>query len=101
MATNTTLNVRIEEEIKVKASRILEASGLTASSAVRLFLLRVIEDEALPFDMPRPNAKTRRAIQAANRGRMKTAKNSKTLVKDLTSQKRVRNRARKNLGRKG
>jgi antitoxin component of RelBE/YafQ-DinJ toxin-antitoxin module len=63
--------------------------------------LRVIEDEALPFDMPRPNAKTRRAIQAANRGRMKTAKNSKTLVKDLTSQKRVRNRARKNLGRKG
>ena len=51
MATNTTLNVRIEEEIKVKASRILEASGLTASSAVRLFLLRVIEDEALPFDM--------------------------------------------------
>ena len=98
MATNTTLNVRIEEEIKVKASRILEASGLTASSAVRLFLLRVIEDEALPFDMPRPNAKTRRAIQAANRGRLKTAKNSKTLVKDLTSQKRVRNRARKNLG---
>jgi DNA-damage-inducible protein J len=101
MATNTTLNVRIEEEIKVKASRILEASGLTASSAVRLFLLRVIEDEALPFDMPRPNAKTRRAIQAAKRGRLKTAKNSKTLVKDLTSQKRVRNRARKNLGRKG
>ena len=61
MASNTTLNVRIEEEIKVKASRILEASGLTASSAVRLFLLRVIEDEALPFDLPRPNAKTRRA----------------------------------------
>ena len=96
MATNTTLNVRIEEEIKVKASRILEASGLTASSAVRLFLLRVIEDEALPFDMPRPNAKTRRAIQAANRGRMKTAKNSKTLVKDLTARQGLRKRTRRN-----
>ena len=83
MPTNTTLNVRIEEEVKVKASRILEASGLTASSAVRLFLLRVIEDEALPFDLPRPNAKTRRAISAAKRGRMKKAKNSRTLVKDL------------------
>ena len=83
MATNTTLNVRIEEEIKVKASRILEASGLTASSAVRMFLLRVIEDEALPFDPPRPNPKTRRAIKAAQRGRMKSAKNSKTLVKDI------------------
>ncbi|MBU3752431.1 MAG: type II toxin-antitoxin system RelB/DinJ family antitoxin [Candidatus Nanopelagicaceae bacterium] len=87
MATNTTLNVRIEEEIKVKASKILEASGLTASSAVRLFLLRVIEDEALPFDMPRPNVKTRRAIQAAKRGRLKTAKNSKTLVKDLLAKR--------------
>jgi DNA-damage-inducible protein J len=83
MPTNTTLNVRIEEEVKVKASRILEASGLTASSAVRLFLLRVIEDEALPFDLPRPNAKTRRAIAAAKQGRMKKAKNSRTLVKDL------------------
>ena len=83
MATNTTLNVRIEEEIKVKASRILEASGLTASSAVRMFLLRVIEDEALPFDPPRPNVKTRRAISAAQRGRLKSAKNSKTLVKDI------------------
>ena len=98
MATNTTLNVRIEEEIKVKASRILEASGLTASSAVRLFLLRVIEDEALPFDMPRPNAKTRRAIQAANRGHLKTAKNSKTLVKDLTARQGMRKRTRKNQG---
>jgi DNA-damage-inducible protein J len=87
MTTNTTLNVRIEEEVKVKASRILEASGLTASSAVRLFLLRVIEDEALPFDLPRPNAKTRRALTAAKRGRMKNVKNSRTLVKDLIAKR--------------
>jgi DNA-damage-inducible protein J len=87
MATNTTLNVRIEEDVKVRASKILEASGLTASSAVRLFLLRVIEDEALPFDLPRPNAKTRRAIQAAKRGRLKKAKNSRTLVKDLVAKR--------------
>jgi len=87
MATNTTLNVRIEEDVKVRASKILEASGLTASSAVRLFLLRVIEDEALPFDLPRPNPKTRRAIQAAKRGRLKKAKNSRTLVKDLVAKR--------------
>ena len=83
MATDTTLNVRIEEKIKVKASKILEASGLTASAAVRLFLLRVIEEEALPFDMPRPNAKTRRAISDVRRGRMKTVKYSPTLIKDI------------------
>jgi len=30
---------------------------------------------------PRPNAKTRRAIKAARRGKAKSAKNSKTLIK--------------------
>jgi antitoxin component of RelBE/YafQ-DinJ toxin-antitoxin module len=49
--------------------------------------LRVIEDEALPFDLPRPNAKTRRALTAAKRGRMKKAKNSRTLVKDLIAKR--------------
>ncbi len=37
----------------------------------------------LAFDLPRPNIRTRRAIHAAKRGRLKKAKNSRTLVKDL------------------
>ena len=82
MATDTTLNVRIEEAVKIKASAILEASGLTTSVAVRMFLIRVIEDEALPFDPTRPNKKTLNAIKESKAGKTKRAKNSKALIKN-------------------
>ena len=82
MATDTTLNVRIDEAVKIKASAILEASGLTTSVAVRMFLIRVIEDEALPFDPTRPNKKTLNAIKESKAGKTKRAKNSKALIKN-------------------
>lgn len=85
MATDTTLNVRIEDEIKKRASEILEASGLTTSVAVRMFLMRVIEDEALPFDPTRPNKKTLSAIKASKSGKTKRVKNSKALLKKLNA----------------
>jgi DNA-damage-inducible protein J len=85
MATDTTLNVRIDEAVKIKASAILEASGLTTSVAVRMFLMRVIEDEALPFDPTRPNKKTLNAIKESKAGKTKRAKNSKALIKKLNA----------------
>jgi DNA-damage-inducible protein J len=85
MATDTTLNVRIDEEVKIKASAILGASGLTTSVAVRMFLMRVIEDEALPFDPTRPNKKTLNAIKESKAGKTKRAKNSKALIKKLNA----------------
>jgi len=33
--------------------------------------------------LPKPNAKTRRAISAARRGKVKSAKNSKSLLKQM------------------
>jgi DNA-damage-inducible protein J len=85
MATDTTLNVRIEEDIKLKAARILEASGLTTSSAVRMFLFRVIEDKALPFDPTRPNLKTLNAIKVAKSGKTRKVKDTKALTKRLNA----------------
>jgi DNA-damage-inducible protein J len=85
MATDTTLNVRIDEAVKIKASAILEASGLTTSVAVRMFLMRVIEDEALPFDPTRPNKKTLNAIKESKAGKTKRAKNSKALIRKLNA----------------
>lgn len=85
MTTDTTLNVRIAEDVKIKASKILQASGLTTSVAVRMFLMRVIEDEALPFDPTRPNKKTLNAIKASKAGKTTRAKNSKALIKQLNA----------------
>ena len=85
MTTDTTLNVRIAEDVKIKASKILQASGLTTSVAVRMFLMRVIEDEALPFDPTRPNKKTLNAIKASKAGKTTRVKNSKALIKQLNA----------------
>jgi len=85
MATDTTLNVRIAEDVKIKAAAILGASGLSTSAAVRMFLIRVIEDEALPFDPIRPNKKTVKAINNSKAGKTRRAKNSKALIKQLNA----------------
>ena len=83
MSTDTTLNVRIDRETKDRAAAILEASGLTTSMAVRLFLLKVVEEKSLPFEMARPNLKTRRAIAAARRGKVIKSKSNAELLKKL------------------
>ena len=85
MGSDSVLNVRIDEDVKNRASEILAAAGLTTSGAVRMFLLRVIEDEALPFDPTRPNRKTLDAIAAARSGRTTKVKDAKTLIKRLNA----------------
>lgn len=45
----TTLNIRIEENIKAKANKTLSSLGLDMSSAVKLFLNQVITENGLPF----------------------------------------------------
>ncbi|MFZ2149777.1 MAG: type II toxin-antitoxin system RelB/DinJ family antitoxin [Minisyncoccia bacterium] len=45
----TTLNIRIDEDIKNKANKTLSSLGLDMSSAVKIFLHQVIEEKGLPF----------------------------------------------------
>lgn len=45
----TTLNIRIEEDIKNKANKTLSSLGLDMSSAVKIFLNQVITENGLPF----------------------------------------------------
>jgi len=65
-ASTRMIHVRIEDELRTQASVTLEAMGLSVSEAVRLFLHRVVTDQALPFDLKVPNAKTRAAMKEAD-----------------------------------
>lgn len=73
------LHVRIDDETKALATEALAAMGLSVSEAVRLFLRRVVTDQALPLEMKVPNAETRaameesRALLATRRARMALA----------------------------
>lgn len=66
MARTSTLHVRIEDETKEQASAALEAMGLSVSDAVRLFLKRVVADQAFPLELKVPNAATRAAMAEAD-----------------------------------
>lgn len=53
---------RIDPKTKEEASEVIEAMGLTVSDAIRMFLKRVANDGAIPFELRVPNAKTVAAI---------------------------------------
>ena len=64
MVTQTSmLHIRVDDEIKSQATETLASMGLSVSDAVRLFLRRVVADQAFPLELKVPNAKTRLAIQ--------------------------------------
>lgn len=65
MAQSTMLHVRVDDEIKTQASVALAAMGLSVSDAVRILLMRVVNDQAFPLELKVPNAQTRAAMEEA------------------------------------
>ena len=64
MPTQTSmLHIRVDEDIKEQATQALTAMGLSMSDAVRLFLRRVVIDQAFPLELKVPNEQTRTAMQ--------------------------------------
>ena len=86
MASSTMIHVRIDEQIKKKAAKTLEAMGLSLSDAVRVFRVRVVAEKQMPFSLKVPNAETLSSmaeadeIIVAKRARYKTGAD---LIHDL------------------
>ena len=49
MAETAMIHVRVEEDLKVRATEALSKMGMTVSEAVRILLVRVVSDQAFPF----------------------------------------------------
>ena len=60
----TTLNVRMDEDVKRGLEKFCTEVGLNVSVAVNMFAKAVIREQRLPFDVALniPNEETRRAI---------------------------------------
>ena len=66
MSSSTSmLHVRVDDEIKTQATEALAAIGMSVSDAVRLFLHRVVAEQAFPLELKVPNAETRAAMAEA------------------------------------
>ena len=86
MATTTMVHVRVDEQIKLQATETLAAMGLSLSDAVRVFLMRVVAEQQMPFALKAPNAETRAAMAEADeiaRTRRARFSNAAELFDDL------------------
>ena len=62
-AQTSMLHIRVDDDIKEQATAALTTMGLSVSDAVRLFLRRVVIDQAFPLELKVPNAETRAAME--------------------------------------
>ena len=72
MPKNSTINLRVNSEVKQQAGEILTSMGLTFSEAFNLMLHQVQIQRALPFDVVsyghRPSANTLALIERIESG---------------------------------
>jgi DNA-damage-inducible protein J len=62
MASDTVVRARIDGQVKERAAKVLAEMGLSVSDAIRLLLVRVATEKALPFDLQVPNADAEAAV---------------------------------------
>jgi DNA-damage-inducible protein J len=66
MAETAMIHVRVEEDLKIRATEALSKMGVTVSEAVRVLLVRVANYQAFPFPIKVPNAVTRAAMESGD-----------------------------------
>lgn len=79
------IQVRVDERVKKKAEIALREMGLSMSEIVRILLVRVGEEKAIPFEIRVPNATTVRAIEAGRRGEVAKFNTVADLMADLNA----------------
>jgi DNA-damage-inducible protein J len=85
MPATATVHIRVDEKVKKRATKALDAMGLSLSDAVRLLLVRVAAEKVLPFDIKVPNRETRAAMEAAERGELFRANTVEAMLADLNA----------------
>lgn len=79
----TMVHVRVDGKVRDTAAKALASMGISVSDAVRMLLVRVAAEKAMPFEVRVPNAITVKAIRAADRGEGKRYKSVEELLQNL------------------
>jgi len=85
MAANAVVRARIDEATKKKATLVLKSIGLTPSTAFRMMMIRVAQENALPFEALVPNAETVEALEAVRRGEVTEVASFDELIERLNA----------------
>ncbi|MDD6181030.1 MAG: type II toxin-antitoxin system RelB/DinJ family antitoxin [Desulfovibrionaceae bacterium] len=88
----TSMNIRLDSDLKREAQSLFSALGLDMSSAVNIFLRQALRQRGLPFEvkLDSPNAETLEALEEVRRMKEnpalgKTYTDVDAMMKDLTA----------------
>jgi DNA-damage-inducible protein J len=85
MPSDTVVRARIDGQVNEKAAKVLADMGLSVSDAIRLLLVRVAAEKALPFEIKVPNAETRAAIAELEQGTSQSFDSVADVMADLNT----------------
>ena len=83
MKGDTVVRARIDPATKERAAAALAAMGLSVSDAIRLLMLRVADEQRLPFDVKVPNSVTIEAMKELDAGKGRRLETPEELFSDL------------------
>jgi DNA-damage-inducible protein J len=81
--STTMVHVRVDEKVKEEACATLAKMGISVSDAVRIMLIRIAAEKALPFEVRVPNATTIKAMRSADKKQGKRFRSTEALFEDL------------------
>lgn len=88
MSETTTLNIRVNKDLKKQSDMILSLLGLNTSTAVNMFLNAVVRNNGIPFSLTlNPNNDTKQVLDdvIAGKNLSKSFDNVKDLMDDLNA----------------
>lgn len=83
MASDTVVRARIDTRTKEKAAAALSEMGLSVSDAIRLLMIRIAQEEKLPFEIKVAKPATAKAIEELEQGKGHRAKSVDDLFRKI------------------
>ena len=86
LTMSSTINIRVEEELKAKAQETFDKLGLDLTSGIRIYLNQVVIREGIPFDVTLRKSELELAIEDIESDRVNSYKNLDELFKELDNE---------------
>jgi DNA-damage-inducible protein J len=81
---DTAIRIRINQKTKSSAENILRSMGMTMSQAITIYLVQIIANRSIPFNIEAPNKETVKVIKEARAGKgLIRSKNINALFDEL------------------
>ena len=77
------VRARIDAQTKARATKALDAMGLSVSDAIRLLMVRIADESRLPFEVKVPNATTQAAMAECDQRTTRRFSSVDALLADL------------------